>query len=73
MKYHIETLNNTQNISLTAAADLVSKGFCRENNKLNYADTKSHLETADQIQIAYDSEKLIAFAAYQRQLWPACC
>lgn len=72
MNYTTKTHLNTLDINLESAAALVSKGFGRPDNLDNYDDTEKHLESADFIQVVHHDERMIAFAAYQRQLWRLC-
>jgi hypothetical protein len=70
-KLSLETVRTTRDINMEAAAAITAKGFGRENNEDNYLDTQAHLEGADYIQLVKNEVRLLAFAAYRRELWRA--
>ena len=72
MEYTKDTHLNIQNIDIETAASLVSRGFGRSNDEANYEDTEKHLGLADFVQVMHHDERMIAFAAYKRQLWRKC-
>lgn len=72
MTLYIETLSNSNKINVEALATITAKGFSRPNNEHNYEDTKTHIESADYLQIIKNDDNLIAFATYQRLLWRLC-
>lgn len=67
----LETLHSIETINMEEAAAITARGFGRDNDEANYADTLAHLSSAEPIQALYEDEKLIAFAAYRRELWQA--
>lgn len=69
MNLRQETLTNTTTLNLETAAQLTAAGFGRKADSKNYHDTKSHLQTADRLQVVYDNNELVAFTAYKRLLW----
>ncbi len=69
MKLSLETVQTIRGINMEAAAAITAKGFGREADENNFLDTKSHLESADYIQLLKNETRLLAFAAYRRQLW----
>jgi hypothetical protein len=70
-KLSLETVQTTHGLDMEAAAAITAKGFGRENNEDNYLDTQAHLEGADYIQLVKNEARLLAFAAYRRELWRA--
>lgn len=69
MTLRLETLRSTRSVNIDAAAEITAKGFGRDNDEHNYEDTRAHLESAEFLQTLHDDERLVAFAAYRRQLW----
>jgi len=72
MSFTLETTTNTKRVNMEIAATITAQGFGRDNDEANYQDTREHLESADYIQLMHLQERLVAFAAYRRQLWRPC-
>jgi len=70
-KLSLETVQTARGLDMETAAAITAKGFGRENDEDNYVDTKAHLEGADYIQLVKNEARLLAFAAYRRELWRA--
>ena len=68
----IEKQPNLNTNDIESIASLVASGFGRPEGEHNLLDTKSHLGSADYINIARQDERLVAFTAFKRQLWPQC-
>lgn len=68
---NLETGDNSNFFNMEEAAAVTALGFGRDNDEANYNDTLAHLESADHIQVLREQERLVAFAAYRRQLWQA--
>jgi hypothetical protein len=72
MSLSMETITKINPSDLEQAAEITALGFGREFDDENYRDTQAHLESADQLQIVRDEERLVAFAAYRNLLWQPC-
>jgi hypothetical protein len=72
MSLSMETITKINPSDLEQAAEITALGFGREVDDENYRDTQAHLESADQLQIVRDEERLVAFAAYRGLLWQPC-
>lgn len=50
-------------------ANLAGIGFGRQNTPEMRADSISHIQSSDAMQLAYENRNLVAFSMMKRRLW----
>ncbi len=71
MNITIYNPNQLSNETKEAVNLLAAQGFGQDPDEMR-PDTFAHIQAADSIQLAYDTNKLQAFAMYARCLWRIC-